>query len=240
RLSGHLQGQKRFLADVAHELRSPLGRMQLALGILETRVSDADRERLRDLAEEVERLIALTDELLAFARAELAASRRAPEDVGLAELAARAVQAEAKGAAEVRVAVPEGLRVRADADLLQRALANLVRNAVRYAAAAGPIEVSARADGGAVLLAVADHGPGVPEASLPALFEPFYRVEAARERGPGGSGGSGLGLAIVRAAAEACGGSVAARNRAPHGLEVELRLPAAGRAEAGGDPSRRA
>lgn len=221
RLRGHLQGQKRFLADVAHELRSPLGRMQLALGILEARVSDADRDRLRDLAEEVERLIALTDELLAFARAELAASRRAPEEVALAELAARAVQAEAKGAPEVRVTVPAGLRVRADADLLQRALANLVRNAVRYAAAAGPIEVTARTDGGAVLLVVADHGPGVPAASLPALFEPFYRVEAARERGPGGSG---LGLAIVRAAAEACGGSVTARNRTPHGLEVELRL----------------
>jgi two-component system sensor histidine kinase CpxA len=220
RLAGHVQGQKRFLADAAHELRSPLGRMQVALGILETRVAAADRPRLQDLAEEVERLIALTDELLAFARAELAAGARPPLVVAVADLASRAVQAEAKDGPSIAIEVAAELRVRVDPELARRALANLVRNAVRHGA--GPIGIRAGSEGASAVIRVSDSGPGVPEASLPALFEPFYRVDPARQRG-----GTGLGLAIVRAAAEASGGSVVARNRTPHGLEVELRLPLA-------------
>ena len=114
-----------------------------------------------------------------------------------------------------------GLRVLAAPDLLSRALSNLVRNAVRYAGKAGPIEISAEAADGSVVIRVADSGPGLSEKDLDAVFDPFYRPSEARERE---TGGVGLGLAIVRTCVGACQGTVRCRNRKPSGLEVEIRL----------------
>jgi two-component system sensor histidine kinase CpxA len=91
-------------------------------------------------------------------------------------------------------------------------VANLVRNALRYAGHAGPVQVSAQAQDGHVMLSVSDSGPGVAEGELERLFEPFYRPDSARTRE---AGGTGLGLAIVRTCVDACGGSVSARNRRP-------------------------
>ena len=108
-------------------------------------------------------------------------------------------------------------------DFLFRSLANLVRNAVRYAGHAGPIQVSASSLGHDVSIRVSDQGPGVPDAEIEEIFKPFYRPEFARQRE---TGGTGLGLAIVKSCIEACGGIVRCRNRSPQGLEVEIRLPA--------------
>ena len=108
--------------------------------------------------------------------------------------------------------------------LLGRALANLVRNAVRYAADRGPIEISARSAGDGVVISVADHGPGVAQEFLPRLFDPFFRADPSRTRE---TGGVGLGLAIVKSCAESCGGHVAAENRETGGLVVTLFLTAA-------------
>jgi two-component system sensor histidine kinase CpxA len=112
--------------------------------------------------------------------------------------------------------------VTADADLLARALSNLLRNAVRYAGKSGPITVTARREQNEVLIAVADSGPGVPANDLPRIFDPFYRADASRDRA---TGGVGLGLAIVKTCIESCGGAVTCRNREPAGFEVTLRLP---------------
>jgi two-component system sensor histidine kinase CpxA len=114
--------------------------------------------------------------------------------------------------------------VMADPELLVRALSNLLRNAIRYGAEAGPIEIHAERREDSVLITIADSGPGVPEAELEKIFDAFYRVDASRNRQ---TGGSGLGLAIVRTCVESCNGSVAAENRAPHGLAVQVRLGAA-------------
>jgi len=119
------------------------------------------------------------------------------------------------------VQVDETLVVQAEPELLARALGNLLRNAVRYAGAAGPIRLAATVSHGKVLISVEDSGPGVPEDALERIFDPFYRVEASRSRE---SGGVGLGLAIVRTCVEACGGSVRALNRKPNGLRVEIAL----------------
>jgi two-component system sensor histidine kinase CpxA len=133
------------------------------------------------------------------------------------------LEREEVGPDQVRVQIPPGLEVRAEPELLERAVGNLVRNALRYAGGSGPIEITAERTHHEVILRIGDSGPGVPEESLPKLFEPFYRPDASRTRE---SGGTGLGLAIVKTCIEACGGSVTARLREPTGLEVALRLAA--------------
>ena len=124
----------------------------------------------------------------------------------------------------VEIEVPESLTARAEPELLARAVANLMRNALRYAGQAGPVRISAQPHGEQIILTVSDQGPGVPEAELERIFEPFYRPDTARTRE---AGGTGLGLAIVRTCVEACQGTVSAQNRQPAGLEVAIRLPAA-------------
>jgi two-component system sensor histidine kinase CpxA len=122
---------------------------------------------------------------------------------------------------QVQVEVQPELLAIADPELLARAAGNLLRNSVRYAGSAGPISVTANQDGGAIRITVADCGPGVPAADLPRIFDPFYRVDASRDRA---TGGVGLGLAIVKTCVEACGGSVTCRNRESSGLEVTILL----------------
>ena len=131
---------------------------------------------------------------------------------------------EGRGNADIHVDVAPDLRVLAAQDYLLRSIANLVRNAVRYAGHAGPITISAKRNGDQVVISVADAGPGVPPEALDKLMTPFYRLEASRDRR---TGGTGLGLAIVRSCVEACRGAVECRNRQPSGLEVTIRLTAA-------------
>jgi two-component system sensor histidine kinase CpxA len=108
--------------------------------------------------------------------------------------------------------------------LLTRALANLIRNAIRYAGKAGPIKIAGEQRGKQVVLSVLDNGNGIPEAELRKIFDPFYRLDVSRDRQ---TGGVGLGLAIVKTCVEACQGTVVATNRAPHGLQVTITLTAA-------------
>jgi two-component system sensor histidine kinase CpxA len=119
--------------------------------------------------------------------------------------------------------IGEKLEVLANQEYLFRSLANVVRNAIRYAGSFGPIIISAKNGDRDVAITVADNGPGLPESELDRVFKPFYRPEFARQRE---TGGMGLGLAIVRNCVEACEGRVICRNRDPRGLEVEIRLPA--------------
>ena len=122
---------------------------------------------------------------------------------------------------QIYLDIPAELSVLAEPELLVRALANLLRNALRYAGPAGPITVSARQQGSEVLLTVSDCGPGVPEPELARIFDPFYRLDTARDAA---TGGVGLGLAIIKTCVESCRGSVTCRNRQPSGLEVTLKL----------------
>lgn len=223
RLGALVGGQKRFLGDTAHELRSPLGRMRVALEILDTRVGEPERAYVADLKEDVDALAHLTDELLIYAQAELRDRGQALGPVSLRPIVERVVAKEGQGA-EITNDVGAGATVKADAQLLERALANVVRNAVKYAAQSGPIGITASGDDGVTTITIADQGPGVATESLESIFEPFFREDAARNRK---TGGTGLGLAIVRSAVAACGGTVSCSNRTPHGLEVRLVFPAA-------------
>jgi two-component system, OmpR family, sensor histidine kinase CpxA len=225
RLSGFVTGQRRFLGDISHELNTPLARMQFALAILEDRVPSEQRRYVTDVQEEVQLMSKLASELLDYSKAGLKAHAVKLESVNLHDLAQQVVARETAGREEAAIAlhIDQTLVVQANAALLARALGNVLRNALHYASAAGPITLSAQTDEAQVALHVIDYGPGVPAAALDKLFDPFYRLETDRARE---TGGTGLGLAIVKSCVEACQGSVTARNRLPHGLEVIFTLPA--------------
>jgi two-component system sensor histidine kinase CpxA len=222
RLDAHMNGQKRFLGDVAHELCSPLARLQMTAGILAEQATPATKDTIADLRDEVQQMSTLVNELLAFTKAGLAPREIALAPVALAPLAAAALAREG-ATGRVTLAIPADLSALADADLLGRAVGNLVRNALRYAGDAGPITLAAGRDGDRVHLAVEDHGPGVPAGDLVRLGEPFFRPELARTRE---GGGVGLGLAIVRDSVAACRGEVRFANREPRGFRAEIRLAA--------------
>ena len=221
RLSGFVHGQKRFLGDIAHELCSPIARMQVALGILEERADPKQKVYVEDVREEVQHMSSLVNELLSFSKAGLMKREIKLQPVPLDLLARRVISREALGHGHTALDIDGSLQVLAEPELLSRALANLVRNALRYAGDAGPVAVSAQQRSNEVTVTVADQGPGVPEAMLSQIFDPFFRLEVSRSRD---TGGIGLGLAIVKTCIEACQGTVTARNRQPHGLEVEIVL----------------
>ncbi|MEP6672295.1 MAG: HAMP domain-containing sensor histidine kinase [Chthoniobacter sp.] len=241
RLREFFTGQKRFLGDIAHELCSPLARMEMALGILDQRADEKQRNYVADVREELRHMSELVHELLSFSKAGVGGKNVELVPVSLAELTGRVVARETKERGGVVVDVPSTLTALAEPDLLGRALGNVIRNALRYASPtsaasesysyrptvqsdgrpSGPITVSARDCGEHISLLVTDCGPGVPEEALHRLFDPFFRPESARTRE---TGGTGLGLAIVRSCVEACGGSVAVRNVKPSGLQVEFEL----------------
>ena len=143
----------------------------------------------------------------------------------LADVIAEAVRREEVGANKIAVDVPSDLEVSADTDLLTRAIANLLRNSLQHAPVAEPLSIQAECAGDEVHINITDSGPGVPEEELPRIFDAFYRVDASRTRD---TGGTGLGLAIVKTCVESCCGTVTARNREPHGLEVRITLHTAG------------
>jgi two-component system sensor histidine kinase CpxA len=221
RLSRFVNGQKRFLGDVAHELCSPIARIQVALSILEQRAQSNQRDYVADAQEDVENMSNLVSELLSFSKAEMKTSDTPPTRVNIADTLERVLHTEAPNGATIETHVDKALEVKAHPELLFRALANVLRNALRYAGDAGPIIMCAKEAGKNVYITVEDSGPGLPPSELEEVFKPFYRPEFARQRA---TGGVGLGLTIVRNCIHACGGTVTCRNRQPRGLAVEIKL----------------
>jgi two-component system sensor histidine kinase CpxA len=223
RLETFTEGRKRFLGAVAHELRSPIARMQVATGILERNPHPETQRHIDDLKEDIDLMSRLTGELLQLARAETTSNPLSLAPTNVAEAARTATRRESVDGSDIRVEVDPSIQVQANPEYLIRSFANILRNAVRYAGDRGPIRISAREENHQVRISVADSGPGVPENTLEKIFTPFYRLEDSRDRR---TGGTGLGLAIVRSCTEACGGTVECRNRIPSGLEVIISLPA--------------
>ena len=221
RLSAFVKGQRRFLGDVAHELGSPIARIQFGLGALEQRVDGENRKRVIEVMEDVNNMSKLAGELLAFSRADMKSDTIKLERMDLLPVVQTAVKRERTPAAEIITNVDPGIRVMASSDLLTRAIANLVRNAAKYAEGTGPIYVTAEKRSDVVEIKVRDAGPGVSEDLVDQLFEPFFRPEASRDRD---SGGVGLGLAIVKTCVETCKGTVSAANLKPNGFVVTITL----------------
>ena len=221
-LGDYVNQQRRITADVAHELCSPIARMQMALGVIEQRGTPEQATYLKKVDAELQHMAKLVEEVMTFSKAETIPEREAPETFALMPLVQGIIARDGNGS-EFTLEIPDSLTLHTLREALDRALGNVIRNAVRYAGKAGPIEISARRDSaGGVSIAIADQGPGVPKDTLHRLFEPFYRPEAARARH---TGGSGLGLAIVKRCIEACNGTVTAALREPAGLVIELNVP---------------
>ncbi|MFZ1101156.1 MAG: ATP-binding protein [Steroidobacteraceae bacterium] len=230
-----LETKEQLLRDVSHELRSPLARLQIALSLARREESAAERHLAR-IACEADRLELLIARTLKLARLErgVYALEHARVDVGalLRNIAADvAIEADARGCL-VTVQAEQELIVSGDPELLRSAFENVIRNAVSYSPANTLVAVGARRTAASgppapgVEITVRDHGPGVPDRDLQLIFEPFYRVEAAREHRSGG--GEGLGLAIAARAVTLHGGAIKACNLHGGGLTVSITLPAAG------------
>ncbi|MDP5239310.1 ATP-binding protein [Uliginosibacterium sp. 31-16] len=219
--------QSRLLHDVSHELRSPLARLQVAVGLARQSPAQVDAALSR-IERESERLDALIGEILTLARLEAQSVQHADDYVDVVELLDSVVEDarfEAEGSARRIVftsSVDGEMIIRARGELLHRAVENVLRNALRHTPPDSVVELNLSRDSTirALHITIADAGAGVAEAELATIFEPFHRGENA------GSGGYGLGLAIARRAIEAHGGQVRARNRSTGGLEVHIDLPA--------------
>ena len=227
RMTEHLQmlmaGQKRLLHDVSHEMRSPLARLQAAIGLARqqpARMADS----LQRIEREGERMNLLVGELLTLSRLE-AGVTGALENVDMGELLAGIVEdARFEGAAQqidIVYAPGEMAEIRANPELLHRAVENVVRNALRFSAAGGAIYIAAgRVDGEHFKISIGDDGPGVPDSQLENIFKPFFRGDAQNT-----AGGYGLGLAIAQRVIAAVNGKIQAKNKGSGGLLVEIDLP---------------
>jgi two-component system, OmpR family, sensor histidine kinase RstB len=201
-----LAGQQQLVQAVAHEIRTPISRVQFGLEMVELAKTDAERQQRReDVLAELEELDRLVGELLVFTRHDAGTAELAMESVDVADAVAQQVRRMAERYPDVAVTVDvaDGLLVHAHARSFHRVLQNLVANALRYAAS--EVVVRAHRDDDGLVLEVVDDGPGVPVEDRESIFEPFGRVDPSRDRS---TGGVGLGLAIVRRILEAHGGTV--------------------------------
>lgn len=246
RIEGLVDSQSRLLKDVSHELRSPLARLSVALGLARQRAaSEVDPQVAPELESslnrielEADRLNQLIQRLLTISRLESGADGIRKTRLSLRELVEQVAhdaeyETPGRGCRVTSSADPpsdaaDEFLVEADPDLLRSAVENVVRNATRYTAEGTTVEVRLErqlsATGEEIVVRVLDSGPGVPDEALQKIFEPFYRLDDARNRQ---TGGAGLGLSIADRAIRLHGGQLRASNRKEGGLQVEIRIPAA-------------
>jgi two-component system sensor histidine kinase CpxA len=218
-----LQAERRLLQDVAHELRSPLARLTLATGLLS---EETTRQRgIGQIRRDIDRLKLLVGALLQVTRAEgdRLTLKFVPTNVPqlLDEVIADCrLEADAQ-ACRIEPRIAGNVSVSADAELLRRAIENILRNAIKYSPENGVIDLALESGESGVAIVIRDYGPGVPDEMLSKIIRPFFRVDEARD---GLTGGAGLGLAIADRAIQLHKGEVVVRNASP-GLRVSVLLP---------------
>lgn len=225
RLRTLMDGQTRLLHDVSHELRSPLARLQAAIGLAHQQ-PDKMAASMERIERESVRMDKLVGELLTLSRLEAGALHAMSEDISIAELIdeiASDARFEAAGRhIEVRLSGEADVMMVGQADLLCRAVENVVRNAIKHSHDGGQVqlELAVLDQGQSVRIAVLDDGPGVVPADIKAIFQPFFRASNNEK-----TEGHGLGLAIAQHVVQVHGGKISARNRVGCGLCVEIVLP---------------
>jgi len=228
-LQALVSAQQRLLHDVSHELRSPLARLQVALG-LGRQQPEKLSTMLERIERETERLDELVGQLLTLSRLEANVDNEGESRIDVAELLSSVVddavfEAEAAGR-KVALQIHDEASLQGKPELLRRAFENVIRNAVKYTDPGTTVEVNSRIDTATrqFEVSVCDHGPGVEEDELVSIFEPFVRAGKAAS---GGRDGYGLGLAIAKRAIVAHGGTIEAFNSSHGGLCFVIRLPLA-------------
>lgn len=219
-----IKSQQRLSRDVSHELRSPLARLNVALEIAKKKANPEEEPLLGRIEAESNRLNEMISRLLTLSKLETGSNDFDRTEINLKRLVEQTAsdadfEASAKNKS-VEVSGADECRVVGSEALIQSAVDNILRNAVRYTKEGTTVTVGLSKSDGKARIAVRDHGGGVPENELANLFRPFYRVSEARDRG---SGGIGLGLAIAEQAIKAHQGKISAKN-VEDGLEVEILL----------------
>jgi signal transduction histidine kinase len=236
-MSAELESLERLrrdlVANVSHELKTPISALRAHLENLLDGVERPDPDTLQVMLAQSERLGRLVDQLLDLSRIESGELRLNRSPVPLHPLVREVLSeievARADRGVRMRDAVPDDLPpVLVDPERVHQVLFNLLDNAVRYTPAGGEVTVSAHSAAGGCEIAVRDTGPGIAPEHLPRLFERFYRADAARSRG---DGGTGIGLAIARSVVEAHGGRIRAESRVGQGSVFTFDLPVAAAAE---------
>jgi signal transduction histidine kinase len=243
RMSAELEVLERsrrdLVANVSHELKTPITAIRAHLENLADGVEQPDRETLQVMLAQTERLGRLVDQLLDLSRLESGEVALHLETFRLAPLVDRVISEISVGRSvsdvELRDAVPDALLVTADEERVHQVLFNLVDNAVRFTPPGGSVTVSAAHEDDRVAVSVADTGVGIAPEHLPRLFERFYRADPARSRDDGG--GTGIGLAIARSIVESHGGRITAESERGRGAIFIFDLPAATDAVAAGAPT---
>jgi signal transduction histidine kinase len=218
-----MEGQRRLLHDVSHELRSPLARLQAAIGLAHQQ-PDKLQASLERIERESVRMDRLVGELLTLSRLEAATGQAGDELVDVVEMVDQiADDARFEAGAHIEVAAPAPLAVRGAPDLLWSAVENIVRNAVKHGGAGGKVDIMLHPDQDQVHIDVLDRGPGIADEHLGSIFEPFFRSNPTQNN----VDGHGLGLAIAKRVVEHHGGRICAANRPGGGLRVTISLPRA-------------
>lgn len=233
RIESLVTSQRQLISDISHELRSPLARLNVALGLLQQKAPAGSETQLDRIEREAERLNELIGRLLSLARIEAASNLPGQGEVDLRQLVSEVAADAAFEAQEKNCKVAtsvEDCKVYGEVDLLRSAIENVVRNAIRYTRQGSDVDISlhcrANAKSGRYAeVMVRDFGPGVPREELENIFRPFYRVANARERD---TGGTGLGLAITRRVVQLHRGEVRATLPDGGGLAVHILLPCDG------------
>lgn len=220
-----MEGQRRLLHDVSHELRAPLARLTAVVGLMRQQPERID-DGLSRLEREAERMDRLLSELLTLSRLESGMVVRGDEVLDLGELLQDVVSDAAPEAAladcDVAFGDADAVRVRGDAEMLHRAFDNLLRNALRHAASGKWVRISVSTAQHNACVRIEDRGPGVLSSEIDRIFQPFYRGTHSAS-----GNGHGLGLVIAREIIEAHGGRIEAANRPEGGLCLNVSLPAA-------------
>lgn len=227
-LQQNQSAQQRLLGDVSHELRSPLTRLQMALGLAQqdSTIESAREQYLQRCQLEVSRLNQMIEEALTLSRLENTLKAIEKKALNFTALVQKIIQEEQFIANEKSITIvlnsTADIELLGDHHLLFSAISNVIANAVKYSPEHSTVEVTLSANEQLIDLVICDNGIGVPPQSLTELFTPFYRVNLARDRK---SGGTGLGLAIAKQAISAHQGNIFAKNNDSKGLSVTIQLP---------------